>query len=141
MGDVSDGAESLNAQIGSVTDRKNGNARAVVSLLQATSDWLAVEHPGLEVGDRDASLLFDDRDNGVAGQHDLGGQIGSFDSADQRRAGIECAPVWHSHRHSSVAHGHNDCRSIPLCDSGRKDNVGRAVPSAIKSRRRLDRIR
>ena len=46
MGDVSDGAESLNVQIGSVTDRKNGSARATVRFLPATSDWLEVNHPG-----------------------------------------------------------------------------------------------
>jgi hypothetical protein len=141
MGDVSDGAESLNVQIGSVTDRKNGSAKVVVSLLQATSDWLAVEHSGLGVGNRDASLLYDDYDNGVAGRHDLNGQIGSFDNVDRHLVAIACAPVLRNHRRSSVVHGHNDCRSIPLCDSGRKDNVGRAHPSAIKSRRRLDRSR
>ena len=139
--DVSDDARSQDAQIDSVTDRKNGNAKAVVSLLQATSDWLAVEHPEFEVGNRDASLLFDDDDKGAAGQHDLTGQIGSSDSEDLRPAGIEFEPVWRNHQRSSAVHGRNDCRSIPLRDSGRKDNVGRAHPSAIKSRRRLDRIR
>ncbi len=68
MGDVSDGAESLNVQIGSVTDRKNGSARATVRFLPATSDWLEVNHPEREVGNRDASLLFDDHDNGAVGQ-------------------------------------------------------------------------
>ena len=68
MGDVSDDAESLNAQIGSVTDRKNGRARATVHFLPATSDWLEVNHLGSEVGNCDASLLFDDHDNGAVEQ-------------------------------------------------------------------------
>lgn len=65
MGDVSDAAENPDAQIRSVTDRKNGSARAVVHFLQATSDGLAVDHAGFEVGNPDASLLIDDRDNGA----------------------------------------------------------------------------
>jgi hypothetical protein len=46
MGDVSDGAKNQDAQIGSVTDRKNDRAKAMVHFLPATSDWLEVNHPG-----------------------------------------------------------------------------------------------
>lgn len=139
--DVSDGAGNQDARIGFVTDHKNGSARVVAHFLQATSNGLAVNHPGREVGNRDASLSFDAHGKGAAGQHDLNDQIGSPDSVDLRIAGIECAQALHSRLNNSAGRGHNDCRSIPLCGNGRKDNVGRAVPSAIKSRRRLDRIR
>jgi hypothetical protein len=112
-----------------------------VYFLYTTSEWLVVDHLEFAVGNRDASLLIDDHDNGAGVWHGAGGQADLTDSVCQLLAGIVFAPVLRNHRHSSAVHGRSDCRSIQLCNSGRIGSVVLVVPSAIKSRRRLDRIR